>query len=79
MPPSKTLRLAMIGSGFIAKAHSNAFRQVNHFFQTPYQLDLKLICSRTQSKLDAMAAQWGWAETCIDWRAAIDRLRHRRH
>jgi len=73
MPPSKTLRLAMIGSGFIAKAHSNAFRQVNHFFQTPYQLDLQLLCGRTQSKLDAMASQWGWAETCTDWRTAIDR------
>lgn len=73
MPPSKTLRLAMIGSGFIAKAHSNAFRQVNHFFKTPYELNLKVICSRTQSKLEAMASQWGWGETQTDWREVVNR------
>jgi predicted dehydrogenase len=73
MPPSKPLNLAMIGSGFISRAHSNAFRQVNHFFQTPYQLNLKVICSRTQAKLDAMASQWGWQETQTDWRAVVTR------
>jgi predicted dehydrogenase len=63
----------MIGSGFIAKAHSNAFGQVNHFFQTPYQLNLKVICSRTQAKLDAVASQWGWQETQTDWREVVNR------
>jgi predicted dehydrogenase len=63
----------MIGSGFIAKAHSNAFRQVNHFFKTPYELNLKVICSRTQSKLEAMASQWGWGETHTDWREVVNR------
>jgi len=39
MPSLKqTLNVAMVGSGSIAKAHSNAFRQVTHFFDVPYDL-----------------------------------------
>lgn len=69
----KKLNVAMIGSGFIAKAHSNAFLQVGHFFDVPYELKLRVICGRTQSKLDAMAAQWGWEATQTDWRAVVER------
>lgn len=67
------LSVAMIGSGFIAKAHSNAFHQVGHFFNLPYQLDLRVICGRNQAKLDAMASQWGWGETQPDWRNVINK------
>jgi len=66
MPPHK-LNLAMIGTGSIAKAHSNAFRQVEHFFDIRYSLNLKVICGRNQSKLESAATQWGWSETATDW------------
>src|SRR5262245_51455596 len=69
----QSLDVATIGSGFIARAHSNAFRQVNHFFSTPYELNLKVICGRNQAKLDAMASQWGWEKTETDWRAVVGR------
>src|ERR1700719_4240120 len=71
--PKHQLNIAMIGSGFIAKAHSNAFRQVGHFFNSPYELGMKVICGRNQSKLESAAAQWGWAETATDWRTAVAR------
>jgi hypothetical protein len=35
------LNIAMIGNGFIVKAHFNVFRQVTNFFDVPYQLNLK--------------------------------------
>jgi predicted dehydrogenase len=72
MPPHK-LNLAMIGAGSIAKAHSNAFRQVGHFFDIPYALNLRVVCGRDQSKLEAAAARWGWAETATDWRGVVGR------
>ena len=72
MPPHK-LNLAMIGTGSIAKAHSNAFRQVGHFFDIPYALNLRVVCGRDQNKLEAAAARWGWAETATDWRAVVGR------
>jgi myo-inositol 2-dehydrogenase/D-chiro-inositol 1-dehydrogenase len=67
------LKIAMIGSGFIGKVHSNAFRQVGHFFDTPYELHLSLICGRNRTKLETVAAQWGWDEVETDWHAVIER------
>jgi len=72
--PRQKLNVAMIGTGFIAKAHSNAFRQVGHFFKIPYELELKVLCGRNQAKLDSLAAQWGWQETVTEWRTVIGRV-----
>ena len=46
----KKLNVAMVGSGFIAKVHSNAFRQVGHFFDIPYEVCCKVICGRNPRK-----------------------------
>ena len=74
MPERKPqLNIAMVGSGFIARAHSNAFHQVMHFFDIPFELHQKIVCGRTQAKLEAFAAQWGWAETASDWQSVITR------
>ena len=72
-PSKKKLNIAMIGTGFIAKAHSNAFRQVGHFFEVPYELELKVLCGRNEAKRDAMASTWGWEETASDWREVVGR------
>jgi len=74
MPERKQiLNIAMVGSGAIARAHSNAFHQVGHFFDVPFELRRKVVCGRTPAKLDAFAAQWGWEETATDWRTAVIR------
>ena len=73
MPETKRLNIAMIGSGFIARAHSNAFHQVGRFFDVPYSLGLKAVCGRNQTKLQAFARQWGWAEICSDWQEVVGR------
>jgi predicted dehydrogenase len=73
MPETKQLNIAMIGSGSIARAHSNAFHQVGHFFEVPYALNLKVVCGRNQPKLHAFARQWGWSETADDWQNVVDR------
>jgi predicted dehydrogenase len=59
----RKLNIAMIGTGFIAKAHSNAFRQVTHFFDVPYQLNLKVVCGRTSAKSETAVSLWRWEET----------------
>ncbi|MGA8152122.1 MAG: Gfo/Idh/MocA family oxidoreductase [Terriglobales bacterium] len=65
--------VAMIGSGFIARVHSNAFRQVGHFFDIPYELDCKVICGRDRAKLETAASRWGWSEVETDWQRIIVR------
>ena len=67
------LRIALLGQGFMGKAHSNAYVQAGHFFDLPYRIRRRLLCGRDQASLTAMASRWGWEETCTDWRAAIER------
>jgi predicted dehydrogenase len=69
----RELRVALLGQGFMGKAHSNAYCQAPHFFDLPYAVTRKLLCGRDASSLASMAARWGWQETSTDWRAAIDR------
>jgi len=70
---NKRLNVAMVGHGFMGRAHSNAFQQVGRFFDIPYDLRRKVICGRNLAKLESMAAQWSWEETSDDWRAVIER------
>ena len=41
----KKLNIGMVGYGFMGRTHSNAFSQVGHFFDLPYQPVLKAICA----------------------------------
>jgi len=63
----------MIGSGFIAGAHSNAFHQVGRFFDVPFILCTKVVCARDQVKLQGFASRWGWEETAQEWQSVIER------
>ena len=63
----------MIGSGFMGDAHSNAFCQVSHFFDTPFEIRRKVICARDRGRLEGAASRWGWEEVETDWRAVVDR------
>lgn len=72
MQKRKILNVAMIGYGFMGRAHSNAFRQVNSFFESPYELRLNTICGRDETKLRKMAGEWGWERSMTDWQAVVD-------
>jgi predicted dehydrogenase len=67
------LRIALLGQGFMGKAHSNAYCQAEHFYDLPYRIRRKVICGRDASTLAAMAERWGWEETVTDWRSVIER------
>jgi predicted dehydrogenase len=69
----KKLSVAIIAQGSMGRAHSNAYRQVNHFFDLPFAPQLKIICGRNRATLEKMAATWGWEEISTDWRSAIER------
>ena len=73
MGQSKTLNIAMVGYGFMGRAHSNAFHQATHFFDSSFNLKLKSICGRNQANLERMAHQWGWEETASNWEEVVSR------
>jgi len=71
MASKKELNVGMIGYGFMAKTHSNAFANVGHFFDVPYAPVLKTVCARNAEKAGAFAAKWGYAKVETDWRKVV--------
>ena len=69
----KKLNIGMVGYGFMGRTHSNAFSQVGHFFDLPYQPVLKAICARDEGKVKAFAEQWGYESRETDWRKLVAR------
>ena len=69
----KELRIGIIGYGFMGRAHSNAYRQVNRFFKSDYLPLLKAACGRNEEKLREFADNWGWESTETDWRRLVER------
>ena len=70
---AKPLNIGMIGYGFMGRAHSNAYAQVTHFFETKHKPVLKAVCARDEAKAKAFAAQWGYESVETDWRKLVAR------
>jgi predicted dehydrogenase len=70
---TKPLRVGLIGYGFMGRTHSNAYSQVNHFFDVPYQPQLQVICGLEQNVAEAFAKRWGYANVETDWHKVIER------
>jgi predicted dehydrogenase len=68
---AKHLNVAMIGAGFMGKAHSNAYRQVARFFDLDISPVMKLICASTEGSAKIAAERYGWQEHTADWEATV--------
>jgi predicted dehydrogenase len=69
----KPLNVGMIGYGFMGRAHSNAYRKVNNFFDLAHRPVLKTVCARSADKVKAFADKWGYESIETDWRKLIAR------
>ncbi|MDQ2840317.1 MAG: Gfo/Idh/MocA family oxidoreductase [Acidobacteriota bacterium] len=67
------LRIGLVGYGFMGRTHSNAYRQVNQFFDVDYRPVLKAVCGRDREKAERFASQWGYESVETDWRALVAR------
>ena len=70
---TKPLRVALIGYGFMGRTHSNAYSQVNHFFDVPYRPQLKVVCGLERPVAEAFAERWGYENAETDWHKVIER------
>jgi len=68
-----SMRVAMIGYGFMGAAHSQGWRVAPRFFEMPADPELALVVGRNADAVSAAATKWGWQESATDWRAALDR------
>jgi len=69
----KKMNVAMVGGGFMGKAHSNAWKNVAHFFKLDVQPVMKVICDNNETVARQYADNWGWAEIEADWRSVMER------
>jgi len=72
MATPKKLNIGMIGRGFMAKAHSNAFRRVGNFFDLAYEPVLKTVCGTNEAGTRAFADSWGYESVATDWRRVVE-------
>lgn len=72
---AKELRIGMLGCGFMGRAHSNAWLQVNHFFEREHKPVLKAVYGREQDRaqLEKFAKMWGYESIETDWRKVVER------
>src|SRR5580765_6516359 len=69
----KTLNVGLVGYGFMARSHTNAFRQAPRFFELPYEPVLKAVSARNQERVKAFADNWGYETVETDWQAMVRR------
>ncbi|MGE0145707.1 MAG: Gfo/Idh/MocA family protein [Planctomycetota bacterium] len=70
---SNDVRIGLIGTGFMGRAHSNAYSKVGHFFDLARRPVLQAVCARTPGAAEAFAKKWGYATFETDWRRLIER------
>jgi len=74
MSTKKTLRIGLIGCGFMGRTHTNGYKRVGDFFpELQYCPELKAVCSRRKDKVRAFADQWGYQSIETDWKKIISR------
>jgi predicted dehydrogenase len=68
-----SMRVAMIGYGFMGAAHSQGWRVAPRFFDLPADPRMALVVGRNADAVAAAAAKWGWEESATDWRSVLER------
>ncbi len=71
MPAQKPLNVGLVGYGFMGRTHSNAYRQVNQFFDLAYRPVLKTVCGLGDAERAAFAEKWGYQSHTADWKQVV--------
>ncbi|KKL86053.1 hypothetical protein LCGC14_1948590 [marine sediment metagenome] len=70
MAKCKHIQVALIGQGFMGRAHSNAWGQVGRFFDVPVAPVMHTVVGRSD-KLEGFAGNWGWKNISRNWKKAV--------
>jgi predicted dehydrogenase len=68
---TSNLGIALLGSRFMGKAHTNGWIQAARFFDLPLEPSLEIIAARDASHLEPFAAKWGWHRWTTQWLEAV--------
>jgi predicted dehydrogenase len=65
------LNVALLGSKFMGRAHSNAWLKCGRFFPGGPVPVMHTVVARNADELQTFAEQWGWQHASTDWRAVV--------
>jgi len=65
--------VGLVGYKFMGRAHSNAYRQVGHFFDVDPAPRMVAVCGRDEAGVKAAAASLGWEGYETDYRKLVAR------
>ena len=65
------INVALLGSKFMGRAHSNAWLNVGKFFAVDPLPVMHTVVGRNADELAAFATRWDWSQSTTDWREAV--------
>ena len=65
------INIALLGSKFMGRAHSNAWTNVGKFFACDPLPVVHTVAGRNADELELFATQWGWQQTSTDWAEVV--------
>ena len=68
----KIINVGIVGTRFMAKAHSNAYLQVSRFFNLPVTPVLHTACGRNPEHLKGLVDQFGWKKGVYSFQELIE-------
>jgi predicted dehydrogenase len=72
--PRRTgVRVGLVGSAFMGRAHSFAWANVASVFGEVSRPELVAVCSRDRGRAAELAGRYGWGESEEDWRRLVER------
>ncbi|GLK65292.1 Gfo/Idh/MocA family protein [Paracoccus kondratievae] len=71
MSDKPVLRIGLIGTGFMGKAHVFGFASAQKVFDLPYHLELHTVADVTEDAAARAAADFGFAHATADWRSMV--------
>jgi predicted dehydrogenase len=69
--PGETCNVALVGTKFMGRAHSNAYLKVAKFFDLPVQPVMHTVTARNAAEVKAFAERWGWKNASANWKEAV--------
>ena len=65
------INVALVGSKFMGRAHSNAWLNVGKFFDVDPLPTMHTVVAQNPAELAVFAERWGWQHHSTDWRSVV--------
>ena len=69
----KTINIGIVGTQFMGRAHSNAWMNVDKFYDLPVRPVMKAACDNIAENLDPFCRRFGWQSHETDWKKLVAR------